>query len=470
MDSNQKTELKRKRVKEACLNCRNQKVKCDGVHPTCKRCNEKGLSCSYAPLNKDMKYKVNGPVKDIIKKLSDDLSSYEKIAEQYKMLYHKAQYFSHNSLLFSTFKNEYFNVMNSMPKPKIEKFPLKIEDDIYTLSDELIEICLKIIEDVSNWIEFSEIIFDPQDARKAWKFLMHRDISKHFENMPFENLLFYWEYSIIFYMGSSVVNSNAHDSIMWNHIQTILKILLWQKNYTEHVHLLGRFLFCLIGVSRIFSIQQKNNSSTSCILIAHRISSSSAFYHYVPRGMHEQIKILLILVSNNRSERSQRIQNVINMNIESRFRSAMFHFACCLSGLKIFGNQIDSNEYDELVMNLYSLEDFIEKSVDTIETENWVMLKACTYTLRAELSYRMQSMTEGNQWIDLCIQSFAELTLESTERLLYLLFGRLSVLSQALLHNIAMSEKITEQLRIDFDPDRRFSMCPKFGFRVIKLE
>lgn len=35
------------RVSRACENCREQKAKCSGHHPTCQRCQEAGVQCSY---------------------------------------------------------------------------------------------------------------------------------------------------------------------------------------------------------------------------------------------------------------------------------------------------------------------------------------------------------------------------------------------------------------------------------------
>lgn len=37
----------RGRVSRACENCRDQKVKCSGQRPTCQRCQESGIQCSY---------------------------------------------------------------------------------------------------------------------------------------------------------------------------------------------------------------------------------------------------------------------------------------------------------------------------------------------------------------------------------------------------------------------------------------
>ena len=35
------------RVSRACENCRDQKAKCSGHRPTCQRCQESGIRCSY---------------------------------------------------------------------------------------------------------------------------------------------------------------------------------------------------------------------------------------------------------------------------------------------------------------------------------------------------------------------------------------------------------------------------------------
>lgn len=39
---------KRMKVTLACAVCRKKKVKCDGVQPSCSRCNSMGLACEYA--------------------------------------------------------------------------------------------------------------------------------------------------------------------------------------------------------------------------------------------------------------------------------------------------------------------------------------------------------------------------------------------------------------------------------------
>ncbi|ORX54558.1 hypothetical protein DM01DRAFT_238989, partial [Hesseltinella vesiculosa] len=36
------------KVTLACSLCRKKKVKCDGVQPTCHRCNTMGLACQYS--------------------------------------------------------------------------------------------------------------------------------------------------------------------------------------------------------------------------------------------------------------------------------------------------------------------------------------------------------------------------------------------------------------------------------------
>lgn len=39
---------KRVKVTLACTVCRKKKVKCDGIHPSCSRCNTLGFSCQYS--------------------------------------------------------------------------------------------------------------------------------------------------------------------------------------------------------------------------------------------------------------------------------------------------------------------------------------------------------------------------------------------------------------------------------------
>ncbi|KAL3476266.1 fungal-specific transcription factor domain-containing protein [Aspergillus californicus] len=46
--ANTNTVPSRGRVSRACENCRDQKVKCSGQRPTCQRCQESGIQCSYA--------------------------------------------------------------------------------------------------------------------------------------------------------------------------------------------------------------------------------------------------------------------------------------------------------------------------------------------------------------------------------------------------------------------------------------
>ncbi|KAI7900724.1 uncharacterized protein BX663DRAFT_516294 [Cokeromyces recurvatus] len=45
--SNEKP-LKRVKVTLACTSCRKKKVKCDGVQPTCFRCQSIGICCQYS--------------------------------------------------------------------------------------------------------------------------------------------------------------------------------------------------------------------------------------------------------------------------------------------------------------------------------------------------------------------------------------------------------------------------------------
>lgn len=39
---------KRVKVTLACVVCRKKKVKCDGIQPSCSRCNSMGLACEYS--------------------------------------------------------------------------------------------------------------------------------------------------------------------------------------------------------------------------------------------------------------------------------------------------------------------------------------------------------------------------------------------------------------------------------------
>lgn len=39
---------KRVKVTLACVVCRKKKVKCDGIQPSCLRCNSMGLACEYS--------------------------------------------------------------------------------------------------------------------------------------------------------------------------------------------------------------------------------------------------------------------------------------------------------------------------------------------------------------------------------------------------------------------------------------
>ncbi|SAM06165.1 hypothetical protein [Absidia glauca] len=47
-NSNNNNNNKRVKVTLACIVCRKKKVKCDGVQPTCSRCNSMGFSCEYS--------------------------------------------------------------------------------------------------------------------------------------------------------------------------------------------------------------------------------------------------------------------------------------------------------------------------------------------------------------------------------------------------------------------------------------
>ncbi|KAI5361951.1 Putative zn(2)-C6 fungal-type DNA-binding domain-containing protein [Septoria linicola] len=38
---------KRSQVRNACMHCRNDKVKCSGTHPTCTRCSSRDLACDW---------------------------------------------------------------------------------------------------------------------------------------------------------------------------------------------------------------------------------------------------------------------------------------------------------------------------------------------------------------------------------------------------------------------------------------
>lgn len=41
------------RVRQACKNCRQRRAKCSGHHPTCQRCQEMGIRCSYSDRKKE---------------------------------------------------------------------------------------------------------------------------------------------------------------------------------------------------------------------------------------------------------------------------------------------------------------------------------------------------------------------------------------------------------------------------------
>jgi hypothetical protein len=43
------TQSSRKRVSQACHQCRARKDKCDGQRPSCSACTSRGKSCSYDP-------------------------------------------------------------------------------------------------------------------------------------------------------------------------------------------------------------------------------------------------------------------------------------------------------------------------------------------------------------------------------------------------------------------------------------
>ncbi|CAI6335861.1 unnamed protein product [Periconia digitata] len=45
--------VRQNRVSRACLSCRSRKIRCNGVHPTCKNCAESSTSCVYASTRKD---------------------------------------------------------------------------------------------------------------------------------------------------------------------------------------------------------------------------------------------------------------------------------------------------------------------------------------------------------------------------------------------------------------------------------
>ncbi|KIM82016.1 hypothetical protein PILCRDRAFT_71395 [Piloderma croceum F 1598] len=39
-----------RRTVMACQFCRGRKLKCDGMRPSCKNCNQRGIVCSYVPV------------------------------------------------------------------------------------------------------------------------------------------------------------------------------------------------------------------------------------------------------------------------------------------------------------------------------------------------------------------------------------------------------------------------------------
>lgn len=425
---------KRKRVKEACLHCRRQKVKCDGVHPTCGRCADKGLNCSYMPVNKNLKYTINGPVKEVINKLTEELATYQKIADKYKLLYQKTQSTKFNILSFNNTLqyNSQFTKMIVASNGTSD----------FSFDQTLMEICNKIIYDISIFMGESVILFDLNVIKKIYMNLTNDIKTKELEQLPFECLLKLWENAIILCYATIALKLEAKGSIIWKQIQIMLKITLWQKDYTQYPHLIDRLLFCFLSVSRLYSVHSKVNSSASCVLIAHRIAMENSTI--LSRGIFEQIHIFLLLSSNTRKERLQRIELFKKLNSQSPFKIALFYLACCLTGLKIFGKEIDSSEYDELLLSLYNVEEHLEKSY--IGQENALIIKACLYALRAELSYRTNSMSEGNKWIKLCTDIFYDLESGKLHQLFYIFFGKLSVFHEVFVSQIRSNiiyEKLT---------------------------
>lgn len=47
--TSQSNERPRKHIQRACLECRKRHIRCDGVTPVCKKCNDTGRTCSYIP-------------------------------------------------------------------------------------------------------------------------------------------------------------------------------------------------------------------------------------------------------------------------------------------------------------------------------------------------------------------------------------------------------------------------------------
>ncbi|KAI9595294.1 nuclear protein, partial [Syncephalis fuscata] len=45
----------KKRLAQACDNCRRRKVKCDGVRPSCNKCIQLRIQCAYQPRNQKRK-------------------------------------------------------------------------------------------------------------------------------------------------------------------------------------------------------------------------------------------------------------------------------------------------------------------------------------------------------------------------------------------------------------------------------
>lgn len=400
----------RHRPNHACLNCRNRKVKCDGIKPSCSNCYKRNQECVYneitIKLNKPKNgYKKANSESDLFK-LRAKIQRIECELISYK---HLSKYWFHMANQLNSIEKS--NVI-SWIKPNIQT--AKIEQ-----SKSLMIRCLNFF-DKKSYMCFPNYKSDwnEDEAYFYWKLILMKDSPQHnfspahnditynnFVALTCDNtindLISLLEYALKFLHGAYGLGYRKLEKRFLSASSHIFFVLSFEYDALSLSHCADKIVDCSCWMANYHAENNKISYMNSCLLFSYKLITKHI--SHISPDVLERFYINMLFATMVSQEEPHWIANMKNLGVQpnhSQVMSLIYDGIFIISGLKK-NKELSNEDIKEFIKRIKKAEEILDEWNESKKLFiSSLFYRTMLLSLRAEISHRLGLVEERDLWIE----------------------------------------------------------------------
>lgn len=401
----------RHRPNHACLNCKNRKVKCDGIKPSCSNCSRRNQECIY----NEMAIKLSKP-KTSNKKANSESDLFKLRAKIQRI---ECELISYKHL--SKYWFHMANQLNSLEKSNIISW---IKPNIQTTSNieqskSLMLNCLNFF-DKKSYMCFPNYKSDwnEEEAYFYWKMILlkdspqltfdpdHKEVTyNNFVSLTCDNtlndLLCLLDYNLKFLHGAYGLGYRKLEKRLLSSVTHLIFILNFEYDALTLSHCADKMANCTCWLANYYAENNKISYMNSCLLFSYNLIMNHR--NHISPDVLERFYINMLFAAMISQEEPHWNALMNNLGVQpnhSQVMSLIYDGIYIISGLK--KNRELSNEvFKEFLKRMKNAEEILD---EWSESKNLfissLFYRTMLLTLRAEISHRLGLVEERELWIE----------------------------------------------------------------------